>query len=328
MAPGAPGVLYSRHPRVRQMSEPYLSFSRYLRRRFGCRVRRIPLDAGFTCPVRDGTLSTGGCLYCDERGASSSDAGLPVGEQLRRGIETARRRLGAEKFIAYFQAFTGTYAAPGELSRLYAEGTDHPDVVGLSIGTRPDCAPDPVLDVIAPFASRMETWIEYGLQSSHDETLRRVGRGHTAADFADAALRTSARGIRVCAHLIIGLPGETDGMVRETARFVASLPVDGVKIHLLHVLRGTPLEAAYRDGGLALLSRDAYARLACDVLELLPPSMVIQRLTGEAPPDRLVAPAWALRKQEVLAAIRDELARRGTRQGARWSPGSPAPSAA
>lgn len=302
------------------MTTRYLSFSRYLRLRFGCRVRRICLDAGLTCPTRDGTLSTGGCLYCAERGASAAGAGLPVREQLRRGVEAARRRFGAEKFIAYFQAFTGTYAPPAHLARLYEEGTDHPDVVGLAIGTRPDCAGEDVLDAVAPFAARLDTWIEYGLQSSHDETLQRLGRGHSAADFADAARRTSARGIRVCAHLIIGLPGETDAMVRETARFVASLPVDGVKIHLLHVLRGSPLEAVHREGGIALLPRDDYARLACDVLELLPPGVVIQRLTGEAPPDRLVAPLWALHKHEVLAAIRGELARRDSRQGARWFP--------
>lgn len=302
------------------MTARYLSFSQYLRRRFGCRVHRVPLDAGFTCPTRDGALSTGGCLYCDERGASSSDAGLPVREQLLKGIGTARRRHGAEKFIAYFQAFTGTYAPPGALARIYADGTDHPGVVGLAIGTRPDCAPEAVLDVIAPFAARMETWVEYGLQSSHDATLRRVGRGHTAADFANAARRTGARGIKVCAHVIVGLPGETDAMVEATARFIASLPVDGVKIHLLHVLRGSPLESMYREGGIALLSMDKYVDLACDFLELLPPTMVIQRLTGEAPPDRFVAPAWALRKQEVLSAIRDELARRDSRQGSRWDP--------
>lgn len=299
------------------MTARYASFSRYLRGRFGCRVRRVPLDGGFTCPVRDGSLSAGGCLYCDERGASSSPPGVPVREQLLRGIESARRRYGAKKFIAYFQAFTGTYGPPGELARRYAEGTDHPDVVALAIATRPDCAGEAALDAVAPFAARMETWIEYGLQSAHDGTLRLLRRGHTAAAFADAARRTAARGIKVCAHVIIGLPGETGEMERDTARFLASLPVSGVKIHLLHVLRGSALDELHRRGGVALLSRDDYARRVCDVLELLPPEIVIQRLTGEAPPGRLVAPLWALRKQEVLGAIAAELDRRGSRQGAR-----------
>lgn len=304
------------------MGARYLSFSAYLRQRFGCRVHRVPLDAGFTCPTRDGTLSTGGCIYCDARGAAAGCAqgALPVREQLLRGIDSARRRFGAEKFIAYFQAFTGTYAPPPTLARLYAEATDHPDVVGLSVGTRPDCVPDPVLDLIAPFASRLETWLEYGIPSARDETLRRIGRGHTAEDFADAARRSRARGIRVCAHVILGLPGEAEEEARETARFVASIPVDGVKIHLLHVVRGSPLEAAHARGEVPLLSREEYARRAADFLELLPPLAVIQRLTGEAPRDRLVAPLWALRKQEVLQAIERELERRGSRQGSRWRP--------
>ncbi len=301
------------------MTARYLRFSDRLRRRFGCRVRRVPLDGGFTCPTRDGSKGEGGCLFCDGRGASPAGPRLPVRLQLLRGIERARGG-GAERFIAYFQPFTGTYAPPAELGRLYAEGTDHPDVVGLAIGTRPDCAGEDALDAIAPFAARLETWVEYGLQSSHDDTLRRVGRGHTAADFADAARRTARRGIGVCAHVILGLPGETDEMMRETARFLGSLPVGAVKIHLLHVLRGSPLETLYGRDGLALLSPADYVRLVCDFLELLPPSVVIQRLTGEAPPARLVAPLWALRKHEVLAAIRGELERRDTRQGARWSP--------
>ncbi len=302
------------------MAARYLSFSAYLRGRFGCRVRRVPIDGGFTCPTRDGALSTSGCLYCDGRGASSAPRGLSIRGQLLRGMEAARRRYGAEKFIAYFQAFTGTYASPGELARRYAEGTDHPDVVSLAIATRPDCAPEAVLDTVAAFAARMETWIEYGLQSAHDETLRSLMRGHTAAAFADAARRTAARGIGVCAHVIIGLPGETGEMVRGTARFLASLPVSGVKIHLLHVLRGSPLEALHRSGALPLLSRGDYVRLVCDVLEILPAGVVIQRLTGEAPPDRLVAPGWALRKHEVIRAIEDELAGRGSRQGAKAAP--------
>jgi uncharacterized protein len=299
------------------MPDRYRRLSRYLRERYGCRVHRVPLDAGVTCPTRDGALSREGCLYCDERGSAASiaDRRVPVAEQLARGIEAARKRYGAEKFIAYFQAFTNTYAPPEELARVYAEGTSHPDVVGLMIGTRPDCVPEPVLDLIASFRPRLDTSVEYGLQSSCDETLARLNRGHMAAQFADAAARTAKRKIGVTAHVIIGLPGETRETVLGTARFLASLPVGGVKIHLLHVLRGSPLERLYHEGRVPLLSRDEYAGLVCDFLELLPPRVVIHRLTGEAPRGLLVAPEWALEKGAVLAAIEAELARRDSWQG-------------
>jgi len=291
---------------------PYRSLSRYLRETFGCRVHRVPLDAGFTCPTRDGTIATGGCLYCDPRGsaAAGADRRLPLREQMRRGMEAMRRRYGAGKFIAYFQAFTNTYAPPETLERLYREATDFPDVVGLAIGTRPDCAPEEVLDCIALFASRLDTWIEYGLQSAHDSTLRAINRGHTAEQFADAVGRTKTRRIKVCAHVILGLPGETREMALATARFIASLPVDGVKIHLLHVVRGSPLETLYREGRITLLSQAEYVGLVCDFLSLLPRDTVIHRLTGEAPREILVAPLWALDKHGVLRSIRAGLEQR------------------
>lgn len=303
------------------MQPRYLGFSSYLKERFGCRVHRIPLDAGFTCPTRDGTISEGGCLYCDARGSAApgADRRLPVREQMISGMEAARRRYGAEKFIAYFQAFTNTYAPLDRLQQLYAEATGFADVVGLSIGTRPDCVPDEALGLIASFLPQLDTWIEYGLQSAHDATLRAINRGHTVEQFSDAVKRTKARGIKVCAHVIIGLPREGREMVLDTARFIASLPVDGVKIHLLHVLKESPLEHVHREGRLVLLSKEQYVGLACDFLELLPPEMVIHRLTGEAPRERHVAPQWALDKQDVLRAIHAELEKRGSRQGKNYS---------
>ncbi len=295
----------------------YYRFSSYLRDRFGCPVYRVPIDAGFTCPTRDGTLSNSGCIYCDERGSAStlSDRYLPVREQLLRGIESARRRYGAEKFISYFQAFTNTYAPLKKLRILYNEATSHPDVVGLAIGTRPDCVSNQILDLIASFTSNFDTWLEYGLQSAHDSTLKHIDRGHTVAQFSDAAKRARERNIKVCAHVIIGLPGETRDMILDTARFIASLPLNGVKIHLLHVLKGSPLEDAYRDGRLNMLSLEEYTGLVCDFLELLPPTIVIQRLTGEAPRQNLVAPKWALDKSAVIEAINAELERRDSWQG-------------
>jgi len=299
----------------------YYAFSHYLRQKFGCRVHRVPIDAGFTCPTRDGSISQGGCLYCDARGSASalSDRHLSVREQLLRGMDAAKKRYGVAKFISYFQAFTNTYAPPDILARIYTEAIDHPDVVGLSIGTRPDCVPDDVLDLIASFVPRVDTWVEYGLQSAHDPTLRNIKRGHTVAQFADAVERSRGRRIKVCAHIILGLPGESREMMMQTARFLAAFPVDGVKIHLLHVLKGSLLVGIYREGKMPMLSREDYAGLACDVLELLPPTVVIHRLTGEAPRRFLVAPAWALDKQSALRAIRSELERRDSRQGKHYA---------
>lgn len=301
------------------MQDRYRRYSTYLKQKFGCRVYRIPLEAGFTCPTRDGTISRGGCAYCDPRGSAStvSDKNLGVREQMLRGMEAARQRYKAEKFIAYFQAFTNTYAPIDRLRRLYHEAVSFPCVVGLAIGTRPDCVPDETLDLIASFTPRLETWVEYGLQSAHDSILKAIGRGHTVAQFSDAAKRTMQRGIKVCAHVILGLPGETGEMMKETAGFIADLPVDGVKIHLFHVLKDSRIEAPYREGAIPLLSQEEYVALVCDFLELLPPDMVIQRLTGEAPRVNLLAPLWALDKHAVLDAINAELERRGSRQGLR-----------
>jgi len=299
------------------MKTRYRRFSSYLRQKFGCRVYRVPLDAGFTCPTRDGTISRGGCLYCDPRGSASaiSDTRISVRAQMLKGMDAARRRYGAEKFIAYFQAFTSTYAPLERLKTLYTEATDSPDVVGLSIGTRPDCVPDEVLELIASFVPRFDTWIEYGLQSAHDSTLRAINRGHTAAQFSDAVERAKARRIGVCAHVILGLPGETKEMTLKTAGYIASLPVDGIKIHLLHVLKESPLEKLYREGKITPPSQEEYVGLVCDFLELLPPHVVIQRLTGEAPRGNLVAPLWALDKHAVLRAIIRELEKRDSWQG-------------
>lgn len=299
------------------MQDRYRRYSTYLKQKFGCRVYRIPIDAGFTCPTRDGTISRGGCAYCDPRGSASavSDKKLGVREQMIKGMEAARKRYKAEKFIAYFQAFTNTYAPTARLKRIYDEAADFPGVVGLAIGTRPDCVPDEALNLIASFTPRFESWVEYGLQSAHDSTLSAIRRGHTVAQFSDAARRTAQRGIKVCAHAILGLPGETGEMMNETARFIAALPVDGVKIHLLHILKESPIEAPYREGAIPVLSQEEYVALVCDFLELLPPGMVVQRLTGEAPRANLLAPLWALDKHAVLDAINAELERRDSRQG-------------
>lgn len=305
--------------RVYPGGKRYYAFSAYLKERFGCRVYRVAVDAGFTCPNRDGRVGTGGCVYCDARGSGAryADRTSSVGEQVRRGAKFALERYRAEKFIVYFQAFTNTYAPVDRLRRLYDEGMAQEDVVGLAIGTRPDCVPEPVLDLIEGYARDREAWIEYGLQSAKDETLRRINRGHDVRAFVDAVERTRGRGIRICAHVILGLPGECREDMMRTARLLADLGLDGVKIHPLHVLRGTRAEEMYRRGTLPLLGQGEYVGLLCDFLERVPSDTVIQRLTGEGPGESMLAPPWCASKPKVLQAIDAELERRGTGQGMR-----------
>lgn len=300
----------------------YRPFSRYLREIFGCRVQKIPLDAGFTCPNRDGRVGFGGCIYCGPRGSGTGayENGVPLGEQIRAGIESGKRRFGKCKFIAYFQAFTNTYAPPERLKSLYDEALRHQEVVGLSIGTRPDCAPDEVLELLEEYARRCHFWVEYGLQSAHDYTLELINRGHDIAQFVDAVERTKGRGINICAHIILGLPGETQEEMMATADLVASLELEGTKIHSLYVLKGTKLAEIYQRGEFRLLELEEYVSLVCDFLERLPPDMVIQRLTGEAPRDLLVAPRWSREKMAVLGEIDTELEQRGSYQGIEWRP--------
>jgi len=303
----------------------FYPYSQFLRERFGCKVYKLTVDAGFTCPNRDGTRGTGGCIYCENRSFSpAAGSRLPVHEQLEREKLLARARYGARKFLAYFQPFSNTYAPVERLRALHQEALAVEGVVGLSLGTRPDCVPDEVLDYLEALAKRTHLWVEYGLQSAHDETLRSINRGHDFAEFRDAVRRAQGRGIFICVHLILGLPGETPAMIRETAERVAELGIDGVKLHHLHVVRNTPLEALYRRGQVSLLELDEYVRLAADALERLPPWTVLQRFVGDVQGESLVAPRWQEGKLRVLEAIQEELARRGSRQGARYrGPASP-----
>jgi len=299
---------------------PYYSYGRYLQRVFGESVRRIPIDAGFDCPNRDGTLGREGCLYCNNQGFSpgAREVRRSVGEQVRAAAARHMARGRAEKFIAYFQAFTNTYASVEVLRARYDEALAIPEVVGLAIGTRPDCVPEEVLDLIAGYASRWLVWVEYGLQSARDATLSQIGRGHDFASFVDAVERTRRRRIRVCAHVILGLPGEGWRDMMYTAEQLAALGVEGIKLHNLHVLAGSPVERAFRAGEVRLLTMDEYVGLVCDVLERMRPLTVVQRLVSSAPDPFLVAPRWCREKSLFLRKVREEFARRGTVQGARW----------
>lgn len=299
------------------MKNRFYDLNAYFRNIFGCRVQKITVDAGFTCPNRDGAVSTGGCIYCNSRGSGTGAhaAGLSISQQLIAGKAALSRRYKAEKFIAYFQSFSNTYAPVEKLKSLYDEALSVQNVAGLSIGTRPDCINEPVLALLENYAKDYLVWIEYGLQSANDETLLLINRGHDYKCFTNAVEATKGRGIKICAHVILGLPGEEKKDMLETAEAIAGLGIDGVKIHLLYVVKGTKMESLYLNGKYRCLEQDEYAGLVCDFLELLPEEMVIQRLTGDPHRDELVAPVWSLEKAKTIALIKNTLEKRDSRQG-------------
>ncbi len=300
----------------------YNAFSDELKRVFGCRVHRISVDAGFTCPNRDGSKGTDGCIYCGGKGSGAHGilADATITEQLLAGKEVMTRKYKAQRFLAYFQAYSNTYGPVERLRRLYDEALSVRDVVGLIVGTRPDCLLPETLDLLGGYSRQTYFWLELGLQSSLDRTLALLRRGHDFADFRQAALACRERGIRVCAHVILGLPGETRDEMLQTAHLINELGIGGVKLHLLHVMKGTLLAKLHGAGEVPLLDRDEYVGLACDFLERLRPDITIQRLTGDGGHEHLVAPLWSLKKFEILNAIDHELERRDSRQGS--MPGS------
>ncbi len=304
----------------------YHDLKTHLVRRFGGPVAKIALDAGLSCPNRDGALSTRGCLFCDEDGSGSGSArrGWSITDQ----VQAALARVSAadpKKYIAYFQSFTNTYAPLAHLKTLWDQALSDPRIIGLSVGTRPDVVPDAVLDLLAEYALTRTVWLELGLQSASDRTLAKIHRGHTAAAFADAIRRAKIRGLEIVAHIILGLPGETGDDMIGTSRFLADLGVAGVKIHGLYVARGTALADLYGQGGYVPLTRDAFCRHVAEVLERLPASTVIHRLTGDPKPGQLVAPDWAAEKSKTLQAIRTYLEERQTWQGRLLGAPSPNP---
>jgi radical SAM protein (TIGR01212 family) len=282
------------------------SLAEHWKARFGERVQRVSLDAGFSCPNRDGTLGNRGCAFCDP--ASFSPAAgdqRPIAVQLASGAERLRSR-GIRKFAAYFQPHTNTHAPLRVLQRVWDQVLPFRDVVALCVGTRPDCVPAPVLDLLATYGPEKEIWLELGLQSSGDDTLRRLNRGHTAADFAAAARRARARGLLVCAHVILGLPGEGARDEARTAEFLSELEIDGVKLHHLAVVTGTALEAEWRRGALRVLTEAEYVERAASFVLRLPPATILHRLVGDTDAARLVAPRFD--KGKAVAAIRRRIA--------------------
>jgi len=298
----------------------YHTYRHFLQQRFGGRIRHVSINAGFTCPNVDGTVARGGCVFCDNRSFSPSRR-VPraaIAAQIDEGIRRIRLRYRAEGFLAYFQPATNTYAPADELRALFETALTHPDVVGLVIGTRPDCVPDDVLDLIADLASRHYVAVEYGIQTIHDRTLDWMNRGHHYDVFLDAVERSRGRGFEIGTHVILGLPGESREDMLATAREIARLDLDSVKLHNLYAVEHTPLADWVRSGEVKLMEREEYVQAACDFLELLPPRMVIERVTGEAPPEYLVGPPWALDKAGTLKALEAEMVRRETWQGKRY----------
>ncbi|GJQ57472.1 MAG: TIGR01212 family radical SAM protein [Candidatus Scalindua sp.] len=282
------------------------------------KVHKISLHAGFTCPNRDGREGSGGCTYCDNESFSPNvkKEVSSIKEQVENGVQFLKRRYGAEKFIAYFQSFSNTYADVNTLKDRYDEALLHKDIIGISIGTRPDCINDDVLNLIDSYTEKYHVWIEYGLQSMHDRTLQLVNRGHNYKEFEDAITRTKYKSnIKICAHVILGLPGEDWDDMMQTAQAVSSLDIDGLKLHHLYVAKNTAMENEFYKGNIKTMSMKEYVSVACDFLERVSPEIVLQRLVGDTHGDTLLSPIWQASKNEVLSAITEELRYRNTYQG-------------
>jgi hypothetical protein len=295
----------------------YNRYGPFLKKRFGFRVSKISVDGGFSCPNRDGTLSVGGCTYCNNDSFRPSTAVRlkSISEQVREGIEYSRRRYGAEKFIVYFQPFTNTYAPLEKLIPLYQAAIDHPDVVGLSLGTRPDCVDEGKLAWLEKLAGTHFVTLEYGLQSIYDTTLARINRGHDFQCWLDAMDRARNRGIWLCAHVILGFPWETREEMLHAADVLSDKGLSFLKLHHLHVVRNTAMESAYQAKPFPLLGLEEYADLVVDFLERLNPAIVVERLFAFAPEDQLIGPLWGKSKGAIRRYIEQRLVVRDTYQG-------------
>jgi radical SAM protein (TIGR01212 family) len=299
------------------LSDRVNTFGQHLLRRYGERVHKLAVNAGFTCPNRDGTKGRGGCSFCNNVSFSpNARRPPPVEQQIAAGRAVLAKRTGARRFIAYFQAYTNTYADIDALRQAYDAALACPGVIGLSVGTRPDCVPPAVLDLLARYRKRgYEVWLELGLQSANDATLARVNRGHGFAEYRSAVIDAHRRGVPVCTHLIAGLPGEGRADALESLERVLTLGTEGLKLHPLHVVRHTRLAREWQRETYRPLEMDAYVSIAADLIERTSSGVLYHRVTGTASPDILLAPTWCARKWGVLNAIWAELRRRGSRQG-------------
>ncbi len=303
----------------------YNSYGRFLRERFGRRVYKVSVDGGFSCPNRDGTVGVGGCIYCnnDSFRPKSASSLKSISVQVSEGIEYLRKRYGAEKFIVYFQPFTNTHAPLETLIPLYQAAIEQPDVIGISLGTRPDCMDEEKLSWLEKLARTYFVTVEYGLQSIYNSTLKRINRGHDFQCWLDAMDRTRNRGIWLCTHLILGFPWETREEMVHAAEVISGKGLNFLKLHHLHIVRNTALESEYQANPFPLPRLEEYADLVVDFLERLEPSIVIERLFGSAPKEQLVAPLWGKSNSEIRHSIEQRLIARDARQGKKAAAGSP-----
>jgi hypothetical protein len=306
---------------VQWRGKRFNSFNCALRQVFDARVYKIGLRLDFTCPNRDGKVAVGGCVYCNNASHTPQDyrPRQSVAAQLEQGALALHKRHKAEKFIAYFQSYTNTYDSTAKLEKLYREALDFPGVVGISIATRPDCLPESTLALLSELSQQTYLWLEIGLESMYDRTLAWVNRGHDLAAFIDAVARAKRRALRVCTHLIFGFPGETHADILKTPALLNRLAIDGVKLHNLHVIKNTPLATLYAKDPFPLFSRAEYVSLVVDFLELLSPTIVVHRLTGETYRAITVAPQWSIDKISVHNEIYKSLIDRTTWQGRLYS---------
>ena len=301
------------------MQKAYRAFSDYLKEKHGEKVYKITIDAGFSCPNRDGTISKGGCIFCDDSGSFSKahSSELDIKNQVITGINTLNSRFGAKKFLAYFQAFTNTYAPVDKLKKIYDSAFCDERILGISIGTRPDCIDEKKLDLISGYKN---PWLELGLQSTHNETLKKINRGHNYECFLEAYKLAKEKGIKVCVHMVLGLEGESREMILESAKRLARLNIDGIKLHMLTVLEDAPIARLYKEKPFQLLDMRQYCELVCDFLELLPANTTIHRLAGSGYSKTLIAPKWINNKFETLNLIDEIFKQRKTKQGAKFYP--------
>jgi len=299
------------------MEKRYYPYSKYLKETFGKKVYKITLDSGFYCPNRDGTISSGGCIFCDEVGSfSRCGANSSIKEQILASMAHLERQFKAQAFIAYFQSYSNTYASVEKLKEIYDSVFFDEKIVSISIGTRPDCVDSEKLDLISTYKV---PWIEYGLQSAHDETLKWMNRGHDFECFKKAVIESKKRGIKVCAHIILGFPNETRAMMLETAKKLAELEIDGIKIHMLTVLADSPLLKYYEQNPFYLMNMEQYCEIVCDILEILPPTTTIERIAGTGYSETTITPKWVNRRFEILNMIDKILLQRNSFQGKKFN---------
>ncbi|WP_368551644.1 TIGR01212 family radical SAM protein [Enterococcus faecalis] len=297
----------------------YHTWNYALRQQFGEKIFKVPIDGGFDCPNRDGTVAKGGCTFCSVSGSGDmivapSD---PLPLQFQKEIQLMHQKWPTvDQYIVYFQNFTNTHAPVDVIRHRFEQVVNEKGVVGLSIGTRPDCLPDEVVNYLAELNERFYLWVELGLQTTFEETSAAINRAHDYQTYLDGVAKLRKHGIRVCTHLINGLPGKTPAMMRENVRrTIQDSDIQGIKLHLLHLMTNTKMMRDYNEGRLQLMSKEAYVSVICDQLEMIPPEIVIHRLTGDAPFETIIGPMWSLKKWEVLNAIDAEMKRRNSYQG-------------